>query len=84
VYLALELRYEVETALEAATKEDRDELRVAVRLDEWQRSGGSAYMDGPVKTILDALRRSYDAEAAEDLPVGSTQELRQRVRDRVG
>jgi hypothetical protein len=84
VYLALELRYEVETALEAATQADRDELRVAVRLDEWQRRGGSAYPDGPVKTVLDALRRSYDAETDVALPVGATQELRQRVRDRVG
>jgi hypothetical protein len=84
MYLALELRYEVETALEAATKEDRDELRVAVRLDEWQRSGGSVYSEGPVKTVLDALHRSYGAELEEALPVGATQELRERVRDRVG
>jgi hypothetical protein len=84
MYLALELRYEVETALEAATQADRDELRVVVRLDDWQQAGGAAYPAGPVKTVLDALRRSHDAELAEALPAGSTAELRRRIRDRVG
>jgi hypothetical protein len=84
MYLALELRYEVETALEAATQMDRDELRVVVRLDDWQHEGGVAYPPGAVKTLLDALHRSHEAELEEALPVGSTEELRRRVRDRVG
>ena len=84
MYLALELRYEVETALDSATDAERDELRVAVRLDDWQRDGGGAYPPGAVKTVLDALRRSHEAELEDALPAGSTDELRQRVRDRVG
>ncbi|HET7745085.1 MAG TPA: hypothetical protein VFK76_10125 [Gaiellaceae bacterium] len=84
MYLALELRAEIETALDAATEADRAELRVAVRLDAWQREGGAAYSDGPVKTVLDALQRSYAAELDESLARGSTDELRERVRDRVG
>lgn len=84
MYLALELRAEIETALDAATDTDRAELRVAVRLDGWQRDGGQGYEAGPVKTILDALRRSYAAELEESLARGSTEELRARVRDRVG
>lgn len=84
MYLALELRAEIETALDAATDADRAELRVAVRLDDWQREGGAAYPDGSVKTVLDALRRSYAAELDESLAHGSTEELRTRVRDRVG
>ena len=83
MYLALELRTEVETALDAATDADREELRVVVRLDDWQREGGDGYPDGPVKTVLDALRRSHLAEAEDALPAGSTDELRRRVRDRV-
>lgn len=66
------------------TDADRAELRVAVRLDDWQRDGGGEYTDGPVKTILDALQRSYAAELDESLASGSTEELRARVRDRVG
>jgi hypothetical protein len=84
MYLALELRYEVESALDASTEADRNELRVLVRLDDWQRDGGSKYPDGVVKTVLDALRRSHEAEGEEALPVGSTDQLRQRIRDRVG
>ena len=84
MYLALELRYEVETALEAASQAERDELRVAVRLDGWQRDGGAAYPPGAVKTVLDALHRSHEAELEEALPSGATEELRRRVRDRVG
>jgi len=37
-----------------------------------------------LKTVLDALRRSHEAELEDALPAGSTDELRQRVRDRVG
>jgi hypothetical protein len=84
MYLALELRADIETALDTATDADRGELRVAVRLDDWQREGGDAYPGGPVKTVLDALRRSYAAELDESLAKGSTEELRARVRDRVG
>lgn len=84
MYLALELRADIETALDAATDADRAELRVAVRLDDWQREGGGGYPGGPVKTVLDALQRSYAAELDEALASGSTEELRTRVRDRVG
>jgi hypothetical protein len=84
MYLALELRADIETALDAASEADRAELRVAVRLEDWQREGGAAYPDGPVKTVLDALQRSYAAELDESLATGSTEELRRRVRDRVG
>ena len=84
MYLALELRTEIETALDASTEADRNELRVVVRLEEWQRDGGAAYQDGAVKTVLDALQRSHAAELEEALPAGSTEELRRRVRDRVG
>ncbi len=84
MYLALELRAEIETALDAATDADRTELRVAVRLDDWQREGGAGYPGGPVKTVLDALQRSHAAELDEALASGSTEELRTRVRGRVG
>ncbi len=84
MYLALELRYEIETALDASTEADRNELRVLVRLDDWQRDGGSAYAPGTVKTVLDSLHRSHAAELDDALPAGSTDELRRRVRDRVG
>jgi hypothetical protein len=84
MYLALELRAEIETALDTATDADRAELRVAVRLDDWQQTGGDGYPQGPVKTVLDALRRSQVAELDDSLASGSTEELRTRVRDRVG
>ena len=43
MYLALELRYEVETALASASEADRNELRVLVRLDDWRENGGAGY-----------------------------------------
>jgi len=84
MYLALELRYEVETALASASEADRNELRVLVRLDDWRENGGAGYPEATIKVVLDALHRSYEAELEEALPTGATEELRQRVRDRVG
>lgn len=84
MYLALELRYEVETALGSATEAERNELRVLVLLDDWRENGGAGYPDGTIKVVLDALHRSNEAELQQALPVGATEELRQRVRDRVG
>jgi hypothetical protein len=84
MYLALELRYEIENALDTASEMERNELRVLVRAEDWKQGGGARHSDGVVKTVLDALQRAYLAEADEMLPGGSTEELRTRIRDRVG
>lgn len=84
MYLALELRYEIEQALDTASDMERNELRVLVRAEDWKHDGGKRHADGVVKTVLDALQRAYLAEVEEMLPSGSTEELRNRIRDRVG